>query len=105
MLRLNKQRARNLDVIKGEWNLFGGVLIGTEAKIIVSSDPTLVGRSGFVEVETKNMLLINDKGKTISIAKNTSSFELDLGGRKITINGSEIVGTPQDRIYKVGGKR
>ena len=85
--------------------MYGGVLIGAETKIVASSDHTLVGRSGFVEVETKNMLLISENGKTISVAKKTSSFELDLGGRKTRIYGSEIVGTPQDRIYKVGGKR
>jgi ribonuclease P protein subunit POP4 len=71
-------------------------------KVVDSTDPTLINRSGVVVDETKNMLnLANDNGAVVFIPKATSMFELDLQGKKILISGKDIIGTPQERIHKI----
>lgn len=78
------------------------MLIGKKIRIIQSSDPTLVQRSGMIIDETRNILKITDEGqKSLSIPKASSVFELEFDGKRIVLSGREIVGTPQERIHKV----
>jgi RNase P/RNase MRP subunit p29 len=84
--------------------LFSRILIGEKIRIIQSSDPTLIQRSGMIIDETRNILKIaDDAQKPVSIPKSSSIFELELEleGKRIVLPGREIVGTPQERIHKV----
>jgi ribonuclease P protein subunit POP4 len=82
--------------------LFSKILIGNKIKVIDSSDPTLVQRSGTIIDETKNILkIVEDGQKPISIPKATSVFELDFESKKIVLRGKEILGTPQERIHRL----
>ncbi|MDH2901870.1 MAG: ribonuclease P protein subunit [archaeon] len=82
--------------------MFSRILIGEKIRIIQSSDPTLIQRSGMIIDETRNILKIaDDAQKPVSIPKSSSIFELEFEGKRIVLPGREIVGTPQERIHKV----
>ncbi len=99
--------------------MFSKMLIGNKVKIVSSTVPTLIQRSGEIVDETKNTLKIacvdnssksknNDKKKIITVPKATSVFELQIsnsggeeGKKSFTISGKEILGTMQERIHRV----
>ena len=65
--------------------------------VVHSTDPSLVGRSGVVVGESRNMLTIqNDYGKQ-QIAKNVIQFTID-GGQPI--DGAQVCQRPEDRIQR-----
>jgi len=74
---------------------FKGELIGSTIEIIGSKNKTLVGLKGIVVDETKNMIIINNKG-TKKILKSHITFKVD---GKI-IEGKQIQKRPEDRIKK-----
>ncbi len=82
--------------------MFGGLLIGKSIRIIESTDKTLAGISGRIIDETKNtLILIRGESKMI-IPKSIASFELlDERGLIVCIAGSELLGTPQERLSKI----
>jgi ribonuclease P protein subunit POP4 len=83
-------------------NLLRHELIGLEAKVVDSSNPSLLGAHGRVVDETKEMLVMELDGKSRSIPKSTSTFLMTLpGGEKVEIDGKRIVGRPEDRIKKI----
>jgi ribonuclease P protein subunit POP4 len=78
-------------------------LIGLEAKVVNSSDPSLLGAHGRIVNETKEMLVVELDGKARSIPKSISVFLITLpDGEEVEIDGKRIVGRPQDRIKKIG---
>ncbi len=82
--------------------MFAKILIGNRLKVVDSSDPTLVQKSGLVIDETRNMLkILNDSQRAVSIPKVTSVFEIEYEGRRIVLAGKEIVGTSEERIHKL----
>ena len=72
-------------------------LIGLRVKITNASNPTLVGLEGEVVDETKNTLKIRTKSGVKQVLKSVCTF--DLTGTKV--NGSDLVGRPEDRLKKV----
>jgi ribonuclease P protein subunit POP4 len=83
-------------------NLLRHELIGLKAKIVNSSDPSLLSVHGKVVDETKEMLVVELDGKAKSIPKSTSVFLITLpDGEKVKIDGKRIIGRPQDRIKKI----
>jgi ribonuclease P protein subunit POP4 len=77
-------------------------LIGLEAKVVNSSDPSLLGTRGRIVNETKKTLVVELGGKAKSIPKLTSVFLITLpNGEEIEIDGKKIVGRPQDRIKRI----
>jgi ribonuclease P protein subunit POP4 len=75
--------------------------IGLQVKISECTDPKWVGKSGLIIDETKNTFtLIVDNQKKM-IAKKTATFEFDLNGKKIAIDGKKIAYRPEDRIKKI----
>jgi len=95
-------------------------LLGLKAKIIDSTDKTLIGRSGIVINETKNTLQLRDKDKAFIVEKKNCVFEFLLGkerimayrkliksediglegGISVEINGKLLCGRPEERIKK-----
>ena len=76
-------------------------LIGKDVMVIDSKDPTLLGRSGIVLDETKNMLVLEERGRKM-IAKGICTFSLN--GR--SIDGRDLNHRPEERIKRFirGGK-
>lgn len=72
--------------------LFGG-LIGRRIRIIMSRDPTLVGISGIITYETRNMLEIQlQNGRRIFVQKKICVFEIYYDEKtKIILDGNVLV--------------
>jgi len=71
------------------------VLIGQEAKVVGSSNPSNIGIQGQIVDETANMLDIEDKDGCVKrlIKKN---IIIEIEGQKI--DGIKLIGRPENRI-------
>jgi len=71
------------------------VLIGQEAKIVGSSNPSCIGIKGVIVDETANMLDLEDEdGKIRRLIKKNVIIEIN-GER---IDGIKLIGRPENRI-------
>ena len=78
-------------------------LIGLEAAVASSPDPSLVGAGGKVVDETRNTLVLERRGsgRRIRVAKEGARFRLALpGGRFTEIDGSSMAFRPADRVKR-----
>jgi RNase P/RNase MRP subunit p29 len=71
-------------------------VIGERLKVLASSDPTKMGITGRVLMETLNTLVIDSSGRTLRLEKAGSAFML-LGSGKV-LTGTDIAGRLQDRL-------
>jgi ribonuclease P protein subunit POP4 len=74
--------------------------IGKTVIIRHCTDPTWINKSGIIIDETQKTFSINLQGTAKRIAKNIATFEFNLEGKKIMIEGSRIQYRPEDRIKK-----
>ena len=76
-------------------------LIGLKVKILECSDHRMIGRSGRIVNETKDLLVIKGE-EEFKVPKDNCVFQFLLRDRaeKIVIEGSEIVGQPHKRLKK-----
>lgn len=72
-------------------------LIGKQAKVVWSTNKSLIGIEGIVVDETKHLLIIETKKGRKKIQKRGSVFEID----KKTIAGELIETSPQEQARKV----
>jgi ribonuclease P protein subunit POP4 len=80
-------------------NIFAHELVGLQAKIEESSDRSLIGLSGMIVVETKNMISINTDTGIKHISKLVArKIQLCLPLGICFINGSSLIGRPEDRV-------
>lgn len=76
-------------------------LIGLESLIVSSANPTSKGIKGIVVDETKNTLIIEQNEVRKRIIKQDSVFRFKLpNGTVLEIDGSAIIGRPEDRVKK-----
>ena len=77
-------------------------LIGLRVRVVSHSDPTLCGIEGVVVDETRNTLVIEVGGRRKRVLKLYGVFEFTLpNGKKVYLDGSEILGRPEDRLKRV----
>ena len=76
-------------------------LIGLPVKIRDCTDPGWKGKTGVIVDETKNTFTIEINGEYKVIAKKTAVFEFNYHGKKILLDGSNIMYRPEERIKKV----
>ncbi|MCQ1535515.1 ribonuclease P protein component 1 [Methanosarcina sp. KYL-1] len=87
-------------------------LIGLDVKVILSTNPALIGIRGRVVDETKNMLVIeNAESRILKIPKADSEFifripaELSEKGRRsetfVKIQGNLLLSQPENRIKNI----
>jgi len=76
-------------------------LIGMKVKIKKCNDPNWEGKKGLVIDETKNTFLIKIEKEEKRIAKKSAIFEFEYEDEKISLNGSDIIYKPEDRIKKI----
>lgn len=81
-------------------NLIRHELIGLTCKVIKSNDPSFTGVKGLIVDETKNMLVLEVKGKRMKISKSIATFQLYLKDKKVLVEGKCLVSRPEDRIKK-----
>ena|SRR3989344_2006124 len=80
-------------------NLPAHELIGLNAKVVKSPDAGKIGISGRIVDETRNMLEIEERGKTMKIPKREVVIEFRLSGKSLgKIDCSRIICRPEDRI-------
>ncbi|HJM19287.1 MAG TPA: ribonuclease P protein subunit [Candidatus Thalassarchaeaceae archaeon] len=65
--------------------------------VVSSTDPTLVGRTGVVVDESRNMITISDEEGSSLLAKNTIDFTIDDSD---TVVGNMVCQRPEDRVQK-----
>ncbi len=85
-------------------NILSHELIGLHATIVNSPQPTVVGMSGTIIFETRNMLTLKTTvgAKTISkIAAET--MKIRLPHNTCFIRGSSLIGRPEDRVLRYKG--
>ncbi len=76
-------------------------LIGLEAQVVSSSDPTMLGTYGKIIDETRDMLVIEHVSAAKIVPKAGSSFEIKLpDGQKVTVDGNKLVGRPEERVKR-----
>ncbi|HKZ61962.1 MAG TPA: ribonuclease P protein subunit [Nitrososphaera sp.] len=77
-------------------------IIGLGARIVESADPTLVGVSGTIVFETKNMISIRTDSAVKQIAKKVAKkIEIKTHSGVCFISGSSMIGRPEDRISRL----
>jgi ribonuclease P protein subunit POP4 len=82
------------DIIRREF-------IGTHGLISTSTHAGYLGISGPVLDETKNTFVIQHEGKTKNVIKDLSVFQFQFcDGTVVEIDGSLLVGRPEDRLKK-----
>jgi len=83
-------------------NVFAHELIGLSAYIVDSKDPSLKNLHGQIVYETKNLLLINANQSIKKVPKNIVILSVKLpDGNGCMVNGSDLVGRPEDRIQRL----
>lgn len=77
-----------------------GELIGREATVSQSNDPTLVGLSGRVVDETMKTLTLETEGQRRVVGKLGQGFTFTVNQREVPLEGAAIAYRPEDRIKK-----
>lgn len=82
-------------------NLVRHELIGLKVEVVESTDPKKKGIKGRVVNETRDTLIIEERGKEKVIPKKEAKFLFTLpNGQKVEIIGKLLIGRPEDRIKK-----
>jgi ribonuclease P protein subunit POP4 len=75
-------------------------LIGLKCIVSEASDPSLVGCEGEVVDETRNMLILRKGTRERKVPKANTTFRFALDKWIVDVNGTILVGRPEDRIKK-----
>ena len=75
--------------------------IGLNVKIVDAKNKSLIGLEGSIVDETKNLLLIEDKGTVKKILKDQATFLITINEKKYEIDGRLLVGRPEERLKKI----
>jgi ribonuclease P protein subunit POP4 len=86
--------------MKDYMNFVRHELIGLKVNVKKSKNVSQEKISGIVIDETKNMLIIEYKGREVMIPKKNTLFEFEIGEKKIEIDGNLLIGRPEDRLKK-----
>lgn len=85
-------------------NILSHELIGLHATILNSPQPTVVGMSGTIIFETKNMLTLKTTGGPKTISKLAAErMKIRLSHNTCFIRGSSLIGRPEDRVLRYKG--
>jgi ribonuclease P protein subunit POP4 len=82
-------------------NIVRHELTGLPLHIVESTDPNLVCKRGVILGESKKMIHFRTDQGELRVSKNISVFDVTLpDGIMVRINGSVLLGRPEDRIKK-----
>ncbi|HIH16529.1 MAG TPA: ribonuclease P protein component 1 [Candidatus Diapherotrites archaeon] len=79
-------------------NLLGHELIGLEARVLASSDRGRAGFGGRIVDETRNVLVLESRGREKRVPKNEALFLVEVGGEAVEVDGKRLVARPEDRV-------
>lgn len=90
-------------------------LIGLHVRVVESTDPTLIGCSGEIVMETKKTITIEEREgsrenssqskRTRQVPKAGAMFEFALGGKYVTVTGERLIARPAERTERTGGSQ
>jgi ribonuclease P protein subunit POP4 len=86
--------------LRNKYNLIAHELIGLNVEVVNCSDPYQIGIKGKVIYETKNLLLIKTKNKTIKLIKKNCVFKFHLNSDEVIVEGESIAYDPVKRTEK-----
>ena len=79
--------------------MYSSMLIGRFAEVVQSLDHGLLGRSGLIIDETKNMIHLRvESGEMIKVPKSVVTLKLGRSRDQMIIDGMKLMGTAVDRI-------
>ncbi len=81
-------------------NLARHELVGLEARVSGGSNSSQKKIKGIVTGETRNTLTISRGGIDRTVAKGEVSFIFNLDGNLVEVEGSALIGRPEDRVKK-----
>lgn len=77
-------------------------ILGEEAVVSYSTDPSLIGKRGIIVGEGKNTLRMLNGKKEIKMLKwNVSLKIMAKNGRSILVSGTDILGRPEERTKEI----
>ncbi|MEM0021694.1 MAG: ribonuclease P protein subunit [Fervidicoccaceae archaeon] len=83
-------------------------ILGAEAEVMSSADPSLNKRRGIIAGETKNTIILIEKGKELKLLKWNIVLRINPGRKdERVISGIDILGRPEERTKEIlrTGKR
>jgi len=81
-------------------NVLRHELIGLDVKVVDDSNRGNISLSGKVVDETRNTLLIRQRGKLKRIVKQNALFHFRLPEGVVEVAGRALVGRPEDRVKR-----
>ncbi|MBD3404883.1 MAG: ribonuclease P protein subunit [Candidatus Lokiarchaeota archaeon] len=82
-------------------NLVHHELVGLQAHVTDSHDPTLICRSGTIIGESKEMIILDTGSGNLMIPKTICVFDITIPDRTVVrIDGEYLQGRPEDRLKK-----
>ena len=82
-------------------NLLAHEWIGLNVTVKESPDPRVEDIAGPVRNETRNTLVIESKGRSVTISKQHNLFAVILpNGQEVTVDGNLLMGRPEDRVKR-----
>jgi ribonuclease P protein subunit POP4 len=79
--------------------------IGLRVKVLSAPDPGICGVTGIVEDESRNMLTIRTDHRSLKVAKEKSSFLVQLpSNQSVAVEGETVRYRPEDRVKRGIGK-
>ena len=85
-------------------NIFIHELIGLKVRVVGSACREFVGLNGRVVDETKNTVVLEEKGVLKRIPKKTCLFRFYLPEGSVDVEGAQIAYRPEDRPKKLAEK-
>ncbi len=80
-------------------------LIGLEVKVVGDRNPRNVSISGKVVDETRNTIVIRQRGEAKTVAKQHARFLFRLLNVDVEVEGASLVGRPEDRVKRKQKRR
>jgi ribonuclease P protein subunit POP4 len=82
-------------------NLVRHELIGLDARVVESTNPSQLGLSGRVVDETRNILSIETRDGVRNLPKDSCTFSFHIpSGEWVRVDGKLLVARPEDRVKK-----
>jgi ribonuclease P protein subunit POP4 len=81
-------------------NILRHVLIGLEAGVVRSRNPSHRAVEGFIVDESMKTLVIEQDGESKRIPKRDATFIIKLPSGLVEVEGAALYGRPQDRVKK-----
>lgn len=79
-------------------NILKHELIGLDAKVVKSSNKYQEGLHGTIINETRDTVVLETNSDDKRLEKQSITLQLDLNSEVVDIEGSYLVGRPEDRI-------